>query len=234
MDSFYNTGRQRGTKRKAPSPSTKGLLEKKNNTENAQKKKSVLRLQSKKSTKRRKITHSTLEEQHPNVPKKNTPARTKRTIILQDIIERQNKERSDLREQIKERSKKMSLDIRMSWAVIKLQHQSLCQPHAKFSDLMHFVDNHTSILLEWQRFLNMIREWEGHCRALAHKEIERQKGLSKVLLQKHSEELNDWGEANPTKSMKVADVDPLSFWKRPSWPEREVAEIVKVYESLAS
>lgn len=225
MDSFYNTGRQRGTKRKAPSPSTKGLLDKKNNTENSQKKKSVLRLQSKKSTKRRKITHSTLEEQHPNVPKKNT---------LVEIIERHNKERSDLSKQIKESSKKMSLDIRMSWAVIKLQHKSLCQPHAKFSDLMHFVDNHTSILLEWQGFLNMIREWEGHCRALAHKEIERQKGISKVLLQKHSEELNEWGEANPTKSLKVADVDPLSFWKRPSWPEREVAEIVKVYESLAS
>jgi len=142
-----------------------------------------------------------------------------------------------LNRQMASDAEQLSDEFRASWAIVKLRHTNLCQPHMKFSDLLHFVDNHTKILREWQGFMKAVKEWEAECEVKKRKYKKRTEALidglfetqAKELSQRKGSGLRSGGFAIPTR---CPGVDPDLLWQRPAWPEIAVTEIVKIYESL--
>eukprot|EP00493_Phyllostaurus_siculus_P023286 UN23621 len=136
-----------------------------------------LRNGSSQPTKKRKLSH-------PIRPiEQNILARNPETI--DNMIVRHRFERNMLENQMRIDALRLSNDFKASWAFLKLRHAGLCQPHAKFSDLMRFVNNHTHYLVDWQRFLRAINKWQESCNEENERHLIKQQSLIDGLYDAH-------------------------------------------------
>lgn len=194
-----------------------------------------------------------LLEHHPNVPGTQIhtqlppvlaqPPRRPKSLpkpkieLIDTILQRQKKERDMLSCQMANDAGRLCNEFRASWAIVKLRHTYLCQPHVKFSDLLHFVDKHTSILREWQAFLAAVRSWEKECEVKTKQYKKKMEALIDGLFESHIKEIAQRKASGMRCGTAIPDrcalILPSDLWQRPAWPEIQVAEIVGIYESLS-